>query len=73
MVFGLISDVKGTTTPAGTVIIGAVVSRTVMVWTALALLPQASVALQVRVITFVPPQLFATTSLKVMTTELQPS
>src|SRR5512146_1208164 len=58
---------------AGAVIVGGVVSLTVMVWTALALLPQASVAVQVRAITSVPPQLFVTASLKVIVTELHPS
>src|SRR5215472_6178259 len=58
---------------AGAVMVGGVVSRTVMVWTALALLPQASVAVQVRAMILVPPQLFVTTSLYVMETALQPS
>src|SRR6266571_5367953 len=38
----------------GGVIVGGVKSRTVMVWRALALLPQPSVAVQVRVMTFEP-------------------
>jgi hypothetical protein len=46
------------------VIIGGVVSRTIMVCTALAALPQASVAVQVRTILFVPPQPGVTASLK---------
>ena len=48
---------------AGAVMVGGVVSRTVIVWTALVLLPQASVAVQVRAITFVAPQLVVTRSL----------
>src|SRR6266853_4438467 len=58
---------------AGQVIVGGVVSRTVMVCTHLAVLPQASVAVQVRAMTLVPPQLLVTESLKLMLTELQPS
>ena len=42
---------------------GGVVSRTVIVCTALLLLPHSSVAVQVREITSVPPQLLLTTSL----------
>src|SRR5258707_9696837 len=48
-------------------------SRTVIVWTALARLPHWSLATQVRAITLVPPQLFVTKSLKVTVTEPQPS
>src|SRR6516225_9103614 len=51
--------------------VGAVVSCTVLVWTPLVLLPQASVAVQVRATTLVPPQWLLTTSLYVMVTELQ--
>src|SRR5258707_1055919 len=58
---------------AGAVIEGGVISRTVIVCTALALLPQASVAVQVRAMTLVPPQLLVTASLKLMVTALQPS
>jgi hypothetical protein len=47
----------------GAVIVGGVVSRTVIVWSALALLPQASVAIQVRAMVLLPPQLLLTTSL----------
>src|SRR5437879_2933820 len=57
----------------GAVIVGGATSRTVMVCTALALLPQASAAVQVRVMTLEPPQLLVTASLKEMATELQPS
>src|SRR6266571_3972658 len=52
---------------------GGVVSRTVIVWMQLFLLPQASVAVQVRAMTLVPPQLVVTESLKLRLTELQPS
>jgi hypothetical protein len=50
-------------TLAGGVIVGGVVSRTVIIWTALAALPQPSVAVQVRVMTLVPPQLLVRASL----------
>src|SRR5438874_13530309 len=49
-------------TLVGHISLGRVVSCTVMVCTQLLLLPQASVAVQVRAITFVPPQLFVTES-----------
>ena len=51
------------TTLVGIVSVGGVVSRTVMVWTALVLLPHWSVTVQVRQIVSVPPQLLLTTSL----------
>src|SRR5437667_122915 len=57
----------------GQLIVGGVVSRTVMVWTQLVLLPQASVADQVRAITLVAPQLLVIESLKLTLTEPQPS
>src|ERR1043165_8339913 len=57
----------------GVVMAGGVVSRTVMVCSAFEPLPQASVAVQVRKITFAPPQLLLTESLKLMVTELQVS
>src|SRR6266699_6261359 len=57
----------------GQLIVGGVVSCTVMVWTQLLLLPHWSVAVQVRVITLVPPQLLLTESLKLIRTEPQPS
>src|SRR6266581_3015628 len=57
----------------GQVMTGGVVSRTVMVWMQLLLMPQASVAVQVRAMTLVPPQLLVTESLKLMLTEPQPS
>src|SRR6266571_3212352 len=58
---------------AGQVMAGGVVSRTVMVWMQRELLPQASVAIQVRAMTLVPPQLVVTESLKLRLTEPQPS
>src|SRR5437868_3792380 len=57
----------------GAVIIGGVVSCTVMVWSALALVPHWSVAVQVRAMTLVLAQLVVTTSLKAMLTVPQPS
>ncbi len=48
---------------AGSLNAGGVVSRTVMVCAQLALLPQASVAVQVRVMTPLPPQILLTESL----------
>src|SRR3989442_1731068 len=57
----------------GGVIVGGVMSRTVIVCTQLLLLPQASVAVHVRAMTLVPPQLVFTASLKVTVTALQPS
>jgi len=48
---------------AGHVIVGGVVSRTVMVWTQLLLLPHWSVAVQVRAMNLAPPQLLLTESL----------
>src|SRR2546421_12671855 len=53
--------------------LGGVVSRTVMVCAALALLPHWSVAVQVRAMTLVFAQLVVTTSLKTMLTVPQPS
>ena len=47
----------------GQVIVGGLVSRTVMVCTTLVLRPESSVAVQVREMTFEPPQLLLTTSL----------
>src|SRR6266581_4026694 len=52
---------------------GGVVSRTVMVWMQRELLPQASVAIQVRAMTLVAPQLLVTESLKLTLTAPQPS
>src|SRR5207247_5790800 len=57
----------------GQIRLGRVVSRTVMVCTQLLLLPQASVAVQVRAITLVPPQLLVTESLYRILTWLQVS
>src|SRR5215469_4579842 len=61
------------TRSGGQVRVGLVVSRTVIVWTQLELLPQASVAVQVRAMTLVAPQLLLTESLYVMATWLQVS
>src|SRR5437870_12848833 len=47
----------------GQLIVGGVVSRTVVVWTQLRLLPHWSVAVQVRAMTLVPPQRLVTASL----------
>jgi hypothetical protein len=52
---------------------GAVVSRTVIVWVQLELLPQRSVAVQRRAIVWLPPQPFVTESTKVIVAELQVS
>src|SRR5207253_1387702 len=57
----------------GAVIFGGVVSCTVMVWSALALLPHRSVAVQVRAMTLVLAQLVVIKSLKLMLTLPQPS
>jgi hypothetical protein len=61
------------TTSAGQVITGGVVSTTVIVCTQLALLPQASDAVQVRRITLVLPQRFVTESTKPIVVSPQPS
>src|SRR5947208_16300746 len=50
------------TRSGGQVMVGPAIARTVIIWTQLALLPQASVAVQVRAITFVPLQLLVTVS-----------
>src|SRR2546423_713683 len=52
---------------------GGVVSRTVMVWMQLRLLPHSSVAVHVRATTLVAPHLLVNESLKRTMTELQPS
>src|ERR1041384_5015073 len=57
----------------GQVITGGVVSRTMIVCTRLDLLLQVSVAVQVRAITLVLPQLVVTRSLKPIVTWLHPS
>ena len=59
----LMSAGHSSTTLAGQIIAGGVVSRTVRVCTALVLLPQASVAVQRREMILVPPQLLLTLSL----------
>src|SRR6266581_2938521 len=53
---GLVSSVHSTVLSEGTVRLGLVVSTTVIFWAALVALLQASVAVQVRVITPVLPQ-----------------
>jgi hypothetical protein len=55
----------------GTVMVGRVVSRNVMVWIRLVVLPQASVAVHTREITLAPPQPLLTESLKLTVTKLQ--
>src|ERR1043166_8586785 len=57
----------------GAEMLGGVVSRTVMVCTALVVFPHWSVAVQVRAITLVLPQLVVTTSPKLIVTAEQPS
>src|SRR5215469_390240 len=52
----------------GAVIVGGFVSCTVIVWTALALLPHKSAAIQVRAMTLLLPQLEVTASLKATVT-----
>src|SRR5437667_5940523 len=61
------------TRSSGQVRTGFVMSRTVIVWTQLALLPQSSVAVQVRAITFVGPQLLVIASVYRIVTALQVS
>src|SRR5439155_3511897 len=56
--------VHSTVLLAGQVMVGLVVSLTVMVCTQLVLLPHKSVAVQVRAMTFVPPQPTVVASLK---------
>src|ERR1051326_6535749 len=68
-----VSAGHSSTTLVGQVSFGAVVSRRVMVCTALILLLQASMAVQVRKMVCVPPQELLVTSLKVMVKELQAS
>src|SRR5439155_25109181 len=52
----LVSPVHSTVLLAGQLMVGAVVSTTVMVWSQVLLLPQASVAFQCRVMVLVLPQ-----------------
>src|SRR6266481_3256252 len=58
---------------AGRVRVGGVESRTVIVWMPFVMLPQASVAVQVRAMTLVLAQLVVTASLKLTVTAPQPS
>src|SRR5438552_12648069 len=60
---GSVEAVHSTVVLAGQVIDGLVVSTTVMVCTTLVVLPESSVAVQVRETTLVPPQPLLTTSL----------
>src|ERR1043166_2144329 len=57
----------------GAEMLGGVVSRTVMVCTALVVFPHWSVAVQARAITLVLPHLVFTTSPKLIVTAEQPS
>src|SRR6266567_1127116 len=57
----------------GQVMDGGVTSRTMIVWTQLEVLPQASVAVQVRTMVFVPAHPFVTESLKAIVVWLHPS
>jgi hypothetical protein len=67
----LLSSSQLTVALAGQVITGAVLSVTVMAWSQVALLPQSSVAVQVRVMTLSPAQLpLAALSLSVAVTLL---
>ena len=52
---------------------GGVTSRMIIVWTQLALLPQASVAVHVRAMVLVPPHPLVIESLKLIVVWLQPS
>src|SRR5688572_5127573 len=61
------------TTFVGQLMVGGVMSRTVIVCTQLAELPQASTAVQVRAMVLVPAQPLVTESLKLMITWLQAS
>src|SRR6266581_38573 len=69
----LVSAGHSRTTSGGQVMTGGVMSRTVMVCTQLALLPHSSMAVQVRAMTLVAPQLLVTESLKLTLTAPQPS
>src|SRR3989441_5947564 len=60
---GSVETVHSTVVLAGQVIDGLVVSTTVMVCTRFVVLPESSVAVQVRETTLVPPQPLLTTSL----------
>ena len=63
VLFVLVSAGHSRTTLVGQVMVGGVMSRTVIVWTQEAVLPQASTAAQVREMTFVPPHELLTESL----------
>jgi len=70
---GSVGSVHSTVASAGKVNDGGVVSTTVIVWSKDVAFPHASVAVQVRVIVSVLPQLAADTSLKVIATVPQVS
>jgi hypothetical protein len=59
----LVSPGHSTVTFDGQMMLGGVVSRTVMVCTQLAAFPQPSIAVHVRAMIFDPPQLLVTESL----------
>ena len=65
---GLVSPVHSTVTSAGTTMLGAIVSTTLTVWAALAVLPQSSAAVNVRVIVSELPQPATLASLHVTST-----
>jgi hypothetical protein len=68
------TEPHSTVVSAGTPLsVGAVVSTTVMTWSPLVLLPQSSVAVQVRVMVFVLPQAATSLSLDVIVTLPQAS
>ncbi len=67
------SSVHSIVISAGTLIVGSVVSTTVMVWSADTLLPHSSVTVQVLTIVFVLPQAAVSTSDSVMVTVPQVS
>ena len=71
--FVVVTAGHSSTTSEGHVRVGFVVSRIVIVWTQLALLPQASVAVQVREMILEPPQVLLTASAYMTTTWLQVS
>src|SRR5690348_8783058 len=66
-------DGHSRTTFVGQVIMGGVVSRTVMVWTQLDRFPHWSVAVQVREMILALAQVLVTESLKLMAADPQPS
>ena len=73
VLFVLVSAGHSSVRLGGQVMVGGVVSRTVIVCTQLVLFPQWSLAVQVREMTFVPPQPVTTLSLKLTVTTPQSS